>query len=67
VPDPPRVTPSPDRDDLLTVSEVARTSRSSVDTVRRHIRKGALPVVYLGPFRRLRIRRADFQRYLRAG
>jgi hypothetical protein len=33
----------------------------------RHIVKGALPAVRIGPFGRIRIRRADFAKYLRAG
>jgi excisionase family DNA binding protein len=52
------------RDDLLTVAQAARESGFSRITIRRHIEKGALVVVRLGPTRRIRIRRADFERYL---
>lgn len=53
-------------DELLTVAQVVEESGFSEDTIRRHIRKGALPVVRRGPFRRIRIRRAEFDRYLKA-
>jgi excisionase family DNA binding protein len=51
-------------DQLLTVAQAAVESGFSQITIRRHIAKGALPVVKWGPFGRIRIRRADFQRYL---
>lgn len=50
--------------ELLTVRQVASASGFSQDTIRRHIAKGALPVVRLGPTKRIRVRRSDFERYL---
>lgn len=49
---------------LLTVAQAVLESGFSEDTIRRHIKKGALPVVRRGPTRRIRIRRKDFDRYL---
>lgn len=49
----------------LTVAQASAESGFSEITVRRHIAKGALKVERLGPFRRIRITRAEFDRYLR--
>lgn len=51
-------------DDLLTVAEAVKISGFSEATIRRHIEKGALPIVRRGPFRRIRIRRDELERYL---
>jgi excisionase family DNA binding protein len=51
-------------EELLTVADAVRESGFSEPTIRRHIDKGALPVVRRGPFRRIRIKREDFTRYL---
>lgn len=51
-------------DDILTVAQAAKESGFSMRTLWRHIQKGALPIVRRGPFRRPRIRRVDFDRYL---
>ena len=51
-------------DQLLTVAQAVLESGFSEVTIRRHIAKGALPVVRRGPFRRIRIRRQDFDQYL---
>ena len=48
---------------FVTVSELAGYWRVSERTVYRHILKGALPVVRIGPFGRLRIRTRDALRY----
>lgn len=53
-------------DELLTVRQCAALSGFSRETIRRHIAKGALPVVRIGPFRRVRIRRLAFDAYMRA-
>lgn len=53
-------------EELLTVAQAVFESGFSEETIRRHIKKGALPVVRRGPFRRIRIRRVDFVAYLRA-
>lgn len=52
-------------DELLTIAEAAKESGFSAVTIRRHIAKGALAVIRRGPFRRIRIRRREFERYLR--
>jgi excisionase family DNA binding protein len=57
----------PRQRDELTVSQAAAESGFSKVTIRRHIEKGALPIVRRGPFRRIRIRRADFDRYMGSG
>lgn len=52
-------------DRLLTIAQAAAfPGAPSEDTIRRHIRKGAITVVRVGPFRRIRIRVATFQAYL---
>ena len=43
---------------LLTVAEVARLANCSPETVWRHVRKGALPVLRVGPALRIRVRLA---------
>ncbi len=48
----------------MTVAQASLESGFSQVTIRRHITKGALIVVRLGPTRRVRIKRADFLRYL---
>lgn len=50
--------------DELTVRDAMRESGFSEDTIRRHIAKGALPVVRRGPTKRIRIRRRDWNAYL---
>jgi excisionase family DNA binding protein len=51
---------------LLTVAQAVRESGVSEITLRRHITKGALKVQRVGPFRRIRIRRSELNRYLGA-
>lgn len=53
-------------EDFLTVAQAIDESGFSEDTIRRHIAKGALPVVRVGPSKRVQIRRRDFDRYLEA-
>ena len=48
---------------FVTVSEVAHYWHVSERTIYRHILKGALPVVRIGPFGRLRIRTGDALNY----
>lgn len=50
----------------ITVTEAAREAGCSAQAIWRHIYKGALPVVRVGPFRRPRILRSEFARYLKA-
>lgn len=61
---PIRVVSSQPGDDLLTVKKAAQESGFKPRTIWRHIDKGALPIVRVGPFRRPRIRRVDFDAYL---
>lgn len=59
-----------EREELLTVAQAAEEANArcgggfSERSLWRHIEKGSLPIVRRGPFRRPRIRRADFERYL---
>ena len=56
--------------DEMTIAQAASEANArcgggfTVRTLWRHIEKGALPIVRRGPFRRPRIRRSDFERYL---
>lgn len=50
--------------EYITVADAVKESGFSEETIRRHIAKGALIVVRRGPTKRIRIRRADFARYL---
>ena len=52
-------------DAFLTVAEVAATLKLNQQTVRNWIDQGSLPALRVG--RRVRIRRADFQRLLDQG
>lgn len=52
----------PDR--LMTLNEVAERANLNVRTVERHVEKGALPVVRVGPSKRPRVKPADAARYL---
>jgi excisionase family DNA binding protein len=52
-------------DSLLTVAEVAETLKLNQQTVRNWIDRGELPAVRIG--RRVRIKRADFDRLLADG
>lgn len=54
-------------DQLMTVSQVATESGFSKETIWRHIYKGALPVIRIGPYRRPRVRRSDFRVYMGEG
>jgi excisionase family DNA binding protein len=54
-----------DADAFLTVAEVAQVLKLNQQTVRNWIDRGELPAVRVG--RRVRIRRADFERLLAAG
>lgn len=59
------MTPEPKpAEKLLTVEEVAAETKMAVVTIRRHIAKGALPVVRVGPYRRIRITRAALLAYI---
>lgn len=51
-------------EELLTVAQVAARYGVSTDSLYRWIEKGALPVVRIGPFRRIRIRARDADRLL---
>lgn len=51
-------------EELLTVAEACAESGFSEDTIRRHIVKGSLVVVRVGPTKRVRIRRRDFDHYM---
>lgn len=52
--------PKTERDPLLTPSEAAKAVDNAVsaETFRRWIRKGIIPVVQVGPYRRSMIRRS---------
>lgn len=52
---------------FITVSELAKYWHISSRTVYRHIEKGAIPVLRVGPFGRLRIRLTDAIEYGRSG
>jgi excisionase family DNA binding protein len=54
-----------DDDEFLTVAEVAQTLKLNQQTVRNWIDQGSLPALRIG--RRVRIRRADFERLIEAG
>lgn len=54
---PPPAPPKPDPNELMTLGEVAETFSVHVETVRRWVRKGIVPVVLVGPFKQKRIRR----------
>jgi excisionase family DNA binding protein len=54
-----------DDGDFLTVAEVAQTLKLNQQTVRNWIDQGSLPALRIG--RRVRIRRADFERLIDAG
>lgn len=49
--------------EFVTVSELARYWHVSERTIYRHILKGALPAVRIGPFGRLRLRTRDALNY----
>lgn len=49
---------------LLTVSELALLANCSAETVRRHVRKGALAVVHVGPTHRIRVTLQAAREYL---
>ncbi len=49
---------------LFTLREIAALANLDVDTVRRHVRKGALAVVYIGPAKRIRVRLEAAHAYL---
>lgn len=51
--------------EYLTVAQAASESGQSKITIRRHIDKGALKAERWGPYRRIRITRREFDRYLR--
>lgn len=61
---PVKVVSAQSGDELLTVAAAARESGYQPRTIWRHIEKGALPIVRIGPFKRPRIRRQDFDLYL---
>ncbi len=52
-------------DEFLTVADVARIPKLNQQTVRNWIDQGLLPALQVG--RRVRIRRSDFERFLRQG
>lgn len=54
-----------DESEFLTVAEVAQTLKLNQQTVRNWIDQGSLPALRIG--RRVRIRRADFERLIEAG
>jgi len=58
---------SRDGNELLTLREAAALCRVHVETIKKWIAAGLIPsgrVVYVGPGRRRRLRRADVRRYL---
>ena len=58
----------PPPDPLLTPSETARAVDHAVspETIRRWIRKGVIPVVLVGPYKRAMIRRSVALRLLKS-
>jgi putative molybdopterin biosynthesis protein len=52
-------------EEYLTVAEVARNLKLNQQTVRNWIDRGELPALRVG--RRVRIKRSDYERYLRDG
>ena len=60
----PKIESLDEMKELLTVAQAVEQSGFSLGTIRRHIQKGALPSLRVGPTRRVRIRRVDFVRYL---
>jgi excisionase family DNA binding protein len=56
---------SPSPDDLLTVAEVTAIIGYHDRTIRTWIRKGLMGVVYVGPFKRPRIRRSEVSRLMK--
>lgn len=61
---PTKIVTAPPGEELLTVAMVAKESGFKKRTIWRHIEKGALPIVRVGPFKRPRIRRRDFDSYV---
>ncbi len=51
-------------DDLLTVRQAARRCAVDVETVRRWIRKGAMVAVTVGPFRVVKVTRAEVEKHI---
>ena len=45
-----------DSDRLLTVAQIVQLTGYSEESIRRWIRKGALPIERVGPYRRVRVR-----------
>ena len=48
---------------LMKLSSVADKLDLSVRTVQKYVREGALPVVRVGPYRLLRVRSEDFEKF----
>lgn len=53
-----------DGDELLTVREVAQALAVDEQTIRRWIRNGAMKCKRVGPFRLVRVTRAELMRHL---
>lgn len=51
---------------LITVHELAEYCRMSPKSIYRHIQKGALKVVHVGPFQQVRIAIEEARRYAAA-
>lgn len=64
---PPLKTAPADDDPLLSPLEASKICGTSAETIRRWIRKGVVPVVHVGPYRRPKIRRSIVLRDLRFG
>lgn len=53
------MTAATDKDELLTVREAADRYKLHVETIRKWIRCGVLPAVYVGPSKEIRVREND--------
>lgn len=54
----------PDEGELLTIGQVAKSYGVSEETIRRWVRKGVISCIHLGPYRLVRIRRKEAEKYL---
>lgn len=49
---------------LVPLSEVANRAGLTLRTIQNHVAKGALKVVRVGPYKRIRVRESDVERYV---
>jgi excisionase family DNA binding protein len=54
----------PDEGELLTIGQVAKSYGVSEETIRRWIRKGVIHCIHVGPYRLVRVRRAEAEKHL---